>query len=337
MNAPLRDFQSDSDIAVLWGSQRLWSLWDIMNRLNAANIGRAFAQMLQLSERASNEPSDDPAHENLRSFAFEAVQSALRAVEPLGLVESRDAINRFHEALEESPKMENKVVQLGMHNLAQLVQSELKKLHAFALEREKEKYFRDESWGVEISPAPKGLGRPSPLFSLPAQKGFPSAGMDIVEAGRCLALGRNNAAIYHLMQVAEVGLRVLAWDRRVAILRHKGKTVIPLDFAQWGEILGELEKKKTLINAWKRGKALREEAIQYYTSVIFEVASFNEIYRKHISHARGKLYEDDTALSCWGHVYRFMDKLAERMSEDERTKLVWKINKPITPLEEFLR
>jgi len=181
------------------------------------------------------------------------------------------------------------------------------------------------------------LALPRPLFSMTAQKAFPSAGMDIVEAGRCLALRRNNAAIYHLMQVAEVGLRTLAWDRRVAVLRHKGKTIVPLDYAQWGEILGELEKKKALINTWKRGKALREEAIQYYSSVIFEVASFNEIYRKHISHARGKLYEDDTAVSCWGHVYRFMDKLAERMSEEKRNKLVWSASKPITPLEEFLK
>jgi len=210
-----------------------------------------------------------------------------------------------------------------MASLAKLIQSELGKLHAFALEREKEKYFRDESWGVEIFPVPKGVVLPQPLFSAAAQAAFPSAGMDIVEAGRCIALGRNNAAIYHLMQVAEVGVRALAWDRRVTVLRHKGKTVVPLDYAQWGEIIGELEKKKALINNWKRGKALREQANQYYSTLIFEVSSFNEIYRKHISHARGKLYADDTAISCWGHVYRFMDKLAERIAETKRTHNVW--------------
>ena len=94
-----------------------------------------------------------------------------------------------------------------MHSLARLIQSELGKLHAFALEREKRKIFQGRIWGVEILPAAKGIALPSPLFSAPAQIAFPSAGMDIVEAGRCLALGRNNAAIYHLMQVAEVGLR----------------------------------------------------------------------------------------------------------------------------------
>ena len=113
MTLPLRDFQSDSDIAVLWGSQRLWSLWEIMNWFNAADIGRAFAQMLQLSERAANEPSDAPIVENLRIFALDAVQSALHAVIPLGLVESRDAINRFHISLEERESLTKQGGALG--------------------------------------------------------------------------------------------------------------------------------------------------------------------------------------------------------------------------------
>ena len=41
-------------------------------------------------------------------------------------------------------------------------------------------------------------------------------------------------------------------------------------------------KKKALIHAWPRSKHVREEAVQYYSSLIFEVSSFNDIYRKHI-------------------------------------------------------
>src|SRR6266568_4382565 len=39
-----------------------------------------------------------------------------------------------------------------------------------------------------------------------------------------------------------------------------------------------------LENRWPRSKSLREEAIQYYKTAIFDVSSFNEIYRKHIAH-----------------------------------------------------
>jgi hypothetical protein len=293
-----------------------------MRPFNAGKCGRAFAQMLQLSERAANEDSDGAVAKELRTLALDALESANHTVFFLELTETRDNLDRLEQKLG-NPNLVNKELHLGLEHAARLMQSELEKRHAFAIEKAKEPYFRDESYGNAI-PILEGLRpKPRPLFTRRAQESFPNANMDIAEAGRCLALNRNNAAVYHFMQVAEIGLRALAWDRRVTIQRGKSRTIVPLDYAQWGEIIGELEKKKAIINSWNRSKAIREEAIQYYTSLIFEVSSFNEIYRKHISHARGKLYESDTAISCWGHVYRFMDKLSERMSETERTPTVW--------------
>jgi hypothetical protein len=213
------------------------------------------------------------------------------------------------------------------------MKSELDKRKVFALDPLKSDYYQDDIHGVKPPDAQKQnalaavVKKPTPLFSERAIKAFPSAYMDIVEAGRCLALNRNNAAIYHLMQVAEIGLRALAWDRRVTVMHSKKQ--IPLDFAQWGEMIRDLQKKRDLIHQWPRSKALKDEAVRYYTRAVFEVDSFNEIFRKHISHARGELYEPDVATSCWGHVYRFMDMLAERMSETNRTANVW--NKPKKP------
>jgi hypothetical protein len=213
----------------------------------------------------------------------------------------------------------------------ELMQSELKKRKVVAIAPELNKHYRDEIFGVKV-PSPeevvllerKGVEKPEPVFGEKAELAFPSAYMDIIEAGRCLALARNNAAIYHLMQVAEMGLRALARDRRVVVERGKTKTVVPLTFAQWGDIIAALTRKKDEINRWPRSKEVREQAITYYASAIFEVSSFNDIYRKHISHARGKRYEDDTALACWGHVRRFMETLAERgITETTTMPAVW--------------
>ena len=44
---------------------------------------------------------------------------------------------------------------------------------------------------------------------------FPSARFDIPEAGTCLAVGCNVAAAFHLMRVAEVGMRELGKDRPI--------------------------------------------------------------------------------------------------------------------------
>ena len=84
-------------------------------------------------------------------------------------------------------------------------------------------------------------------------------------------LNRNNAAIYHLMQVAEVGLRSLAWDRRVTVRRGKKQAEVPLENAQWGEMIGQIQKKKDLIHQWSRSKFLKEEAFRYYTRAVFEI------------------------------------------------------------------
>src|SRR6266536_4281388 len=48
------------------------------------------------------------------------------------------------------------------------------------------------------------------LFGDDVAKKFPSASVDIEEAGKCLALDRGTAAVFHLMRVMEVGLRALA-------------------------------------------------------------------------------------------------------------------------------
>jgi hypothetical protein len=241
------------------------------------------------------------------------------------LDETGDAIARLDSHLISTAEPVTYVhLQHALHHLLQLMQSQLEKRKVFVINPGMSKYYQDDIHGIKPpheTPFKNdifGAFKPPPwLFSERAVRAFPSAYMDIVEAGRCLALNRNNASIYHLMQVAEIGLRVLAWDRRAEVI--KWKKTIPLEFSQWGDMIVAIRKQKDLIDNWPRSKAVKEAANRYYMRAIFEVESFNEIFRKHISHARGELYEPDTAISCWGHVYRFMDMLSERMSETHRT------------------
>jgi hypothetical protein len=326
--APLREIPADSNGAVTWHPGEPWSSWDLMKRFFVGNTGKAFAQLIQLAERASNEPSDEVISDALKEFALEALVTTRSTIHFLGLTETKSCVERVEWRLN-NEKIPNKEIHYSFHHLTRLMQSELEKQYTFALDQEKEKYFRDTALGIELYPLVAGLGFPQPippLFSDQAQRAFPSMAMDLIEAGRCLALERNNAAIYHLMQVAEIGLRALAWDRRVQVERGKNKVIIPLNYAQWGEIIGKLIETIKEIDHWQRSKAIKEEAKRFYTVALFEVESFNEIYRKHISHARGELYPPETAISCWGHVSRFMDRLSERITETTRTRTVWKVN-----------
>ena len=266
-----------------------------------------------------------------KSDVFLTLTTAKLVAIAIELTETKDAIKRLEMELRSTVEpVTCATLQHSIHHLLELMQSELEKRKVFALEPNRAHYYQDDFYGV-LPPSEATqtnalvsdlIKKAKPILGERVVAAFPSAYMDIVEAGRCLALNRNNAAIYHLMQVAEIGLRVLAWDRRVEVKRNKGK-IIPLGYAQWGEMIGALENKKKEIDHWPRPKAVKEAAVRFYTHAILEVDSFNEIYRKHISHARNKLYETDVAISCWGHVRRFMETLAERMSEDNRSPLVW--------------
>jgi hypothetical protein len=315
---------------------RLWSPLDIMKAFNAALLGHAFSQLSEYAQQAAAESNID---EPVREERLERISLTLAAAKVIvlfvQLTETKDAIARLEQDMKYTGDPITHVrLQFSLQHLLELMKSELDKRKVFALDPNKSHYYQDDIYGVkppgkQSANALMGLLKePKPLFSERAAKAFPSAYMDIVEAGRCLALNRNNAAIYHLMQVAEIGLRTLAWDRRVEVLRHKKQVFVPLEYALWGEMIGQIQKARDQINHWPRSKALKDEAVRYYTRAVFEVDAFNEIFRKHISHARGEVYEPDVAISCWGHVYRFMDMLAERMSETDRTPNIW--NKPKT-------
>jgi hypothetical protein len=311
-----------------------------MKAFNAGLLAHAFKQLTVYEQHAS---STDYPDEEVKREHKEDISLTLAAAKTIAhfinLEETKDAISRLEMDMRSTAtKLRTTDLQYALHHLVELMQSELEKRKVFAIDTGKAGYYQDDIYGV-LPPPPRlpqhfvRSKQAEPIFGDRVLGAFPSAYMDIVEAGRCLALNRNNAAVYHLMQVAEVGLRVLAKDRRVTITRNKGKVVVPFDFAQWGEMISQLQEKKKLINLWKRSKSLKEEANRYYTRAIFEVDSFNEIFRKHISHSRNELYEPDVALSCWGHVYRFMNTLAERMSEAHTTSNVWSANqkKPQVP------
>lgn len=313
----------------------IWSLWDIMKAFNAGMLTHTFKQLTVYEQAASREDIIDAEPIlKVKEDVFLTLAAAEIIAISVQLAETRDAIKRLKLELQSTGEPITHVkLEHGLHRLLDLMQSEMEKRKVFAIDADKAKFYQDDIFGVNPPGSPfanvllSTVKRPDPLLSERSIYAFPSAYMDVVEAGRCLALNRNNAAIYHLMQVAEIGLRTLAWDRRVTVKRGKHREMVPLDFAQWGEMIGALNKKKELIHQWNRSKATRDNAFRYYSRAIFEVDSFNEIYRKHISHSRGELYQPDVAVSCWGHVYRFMDMLSERMSEEQRTPTVWPAKK----------
>ena len=299
-----------SSLTASFAPGRLWSLWDIaMHKFEAARFCQLFANCMRLSDHIDREPGQlEPNREGFGNF-LERV-SALSG--RYGLSESFDLVNRIRDDLATAPASK---IQHDLQSIMGLMNSEMSKRLFFSVDANLSSYYTPPSAGVAIHHS---------KFGAKTEWAFPSAHMDMIEAGNCLALERNNGCVYHLMCVAEVGLRTLAWDRRV-VAKHNKKAV-PLEFAQWGELIGKLETEIDKIKSW-RSKPTAALAQQFYNEALSEVRTFNNGWRTHIMHARSHTYTSDDAVALFGHVNRFMAGISKRVSENHRTALVWKIEK----------
>lgn len=71
---------------------------------------------------------------------------------------------------------------------------------------------------------------------------FPVVKSEALAATDCYALQHNTACVFHIMRVAEHGLRALAKERRVQLPRNR-----PLDWGTWQDVIRELTKEATKI------------------------------------------------------------------------------------------
>ena len=145
------------------------------------------------------------------------------------------------------------------------------------------------------------------LFGLEVSKAFPSAMPDIKDAGNCLAADLTTAAVFHLMRVAEFGLRALAKELGCAFS-------FPIEFATWGNIIDKLDEKLKALKPTARGDK-REDDYQFYSRLVQEARSFQHAWRDPVMHVRTRFDEPMEAENVFNHVRRFMQTLAMRVAE----------------------
>ena len=155
------------------------------------------------------------------------------------------------------------------------------------------------------------------LFGDKVHDAFANARQDIREAGTCLACDNHTAAVFHLMRVAEYGLRALAYDRRIHIPKNT-----PLDLATWEEIIRELEQAEKEIQGYPKTLA-REAQFDFYHGAGMEFKRFKNKFRNRVMHTR-ESYDEHQAKSAMDHVKAFMEILSSRISEHKRTPKIWK-------------
>lgn len=136
---------------------------------------------------------------------------------------------------------------------------------------------------------------------------------DAEEAGKCLALDRPTASVFHSMRVAEHGLRALAKKLRVS-LRDKGKSQ-PIEYADWNKVITAIKNKIASARSRPHGKD-RAESLELYSNAADHCEYMKDIWRNDVCHTR-KIYSNPEALGVIQRVKAFM-MLLEKLNAKTR-------------------
>ena len=147
---------------------------------------------------------------------------------------------------------------------------------------------------------------------------FKAAANEIDDALNCYATNYSTAAVFHLMRIAEHGLRALAKERKIKL--PKGK---PVEWGTWQDILKEVKSTVETIGKTKRPGPGKDDALSFYNGAIAHFEAFKDQYRNLVMHVR-KRYEPWEALIALNHVRDFMNGLSLKITEDTKGPIRWR-------------
>ncbi|MDX1292671.1 MAG: hypothetical protein R3265_07675 [Hyphomonas sp.] len=138
--------------------------------------------------------------------------------------------------------------------------------------------------------------RSNPTFGLDVERKFPDATDDIVEAGKCLALRRNTACVFHLMRAMEVMIAALATKLNATVRNENGEQL------PWGILVSNIKKPiESMPKGPKQDEWLGAHAMLH---------SVNRAFRTKTAHPANS-YTDEQAEIAFQSVKAFSLELAD--------------------------
>jgi hypothetical protein len=268
-----------------------------MMQFIAAELVRLLNRITAESDHAWVSAQDDQAGPtaNVSKADRERVRALLSEVdqhcESIGLVKVKGRIKPFKTQLENDGDCVYPIIDDELEKLRHVIAEEIQERTFAFIPTAKAVYFEKDD-----------------LFGKLVSQNFSSAKVHIKSAGNCLAADLYTAAVYHLMCVAELGLRALAKRLRVS----KVKKTVPIELGTWDDVIKTLEAKVN--GSFPRTKKGHQDS-DFYKSAFIEYRAFKDFWRNKVMHTRIE-YDEHEALSAFQHVRAFMQRLAERVAEN---------------------
>jgi hypothetical protein len=131
-----------------------------------------------------------------------------------------------------------------------------------------------------------------PLFGAIVETVFPQMSEDISEAGKCLALGRSTAAVFHLMRVMELAVQAFGTKLGVSLVGEK----------YWHSILEQVDKAI-------KGMDQRAPETKGYAGISAHLYNVKLAWRNEVMHPK-QTYTEDEAEKVFNATKAFVGELA---------------------------
>jgi hypothetical protein len=289
----------------IWDSRRLWSLAEMINfyLYNFVFSQERLKTALSISANgARNAPNSEvpPAENDHMSNAVEFV--AKYCVDALALPEASNTIKEIYNILNNhhaQPYMWQK-----LHSLLETLDRQI------SIQLRAECFFHYLREDARM------------IMSLPKDwaaitNSFPSIENEIRAGVDCFAIGHNTACIFHMMRVAEHGLRMVARERGIKTI----KRATPIEWSTWREVFQAIEGKLKGVRGAPAGPK-RETALKFYESALSDQHALQTHYRDPTMHFRDS-YDRGQAHSAIFRVNSLMANLATKLREDRIRKIRW--------------
>jgi hypothetical protein len=247
---------------------------------------------LQEFERSLDSLTDGerPLPANYASEGSRIVGNFLRECHRTGLkraVDRGDSLRYFGEIGRDQSRYTLNVIRWELARLREAALTDLRERTFLRLDDSEDAYYEKAE-----------------LFGRLVGQKFPTAKYDISEAGNCYATGRYTACVFHLMRVAEHGLRRLAKSLKVPFPQT-------LETKEWAALIGDIENEiQGIIQKPKSLKRTKE--LEFYNSIAAQFRYFKDGWRNHVMHTRAN-YDKAQASILMVHVSEFMQHLATRI------------------------
>ncbi len=251
--------------------------------IRARNLTNSEVDLKQLAGQSSEKSLDEQ-----RAYLAAQLRLALDDCHSLGLSDATRTILRVSE-----------VVESGRFDASRLAGEARRANDALMDDIEKRKY-------LHVPPELCKYLDHEQLFGELVYRKFTAARADIKEAGNCLAVGCSTAAVFHLMRVAEHGLRAIAKKLRV-VMTHKGQPH-PVEYADWDKVITGIKNKLASLRTMSHGQA-RQNNLEFYSDLADQCDYMRDMWRNTISHTR-RPFNVPEAQGVLQRVEGFMVKLA---------------------------